>query len=131
MAKPEDAVLLLNQKLLQAVGSGDYETYASLCDPSLTCFEPEALGHLVGGLAFHEFYFDAPAAPGVAGRVLNSMSNPHVRMMSTTAAVVSYVRLTQKVVNCIPETHAVQETRVWEEKDGKWVHVHVHRSPCK
>lgn len=44
-----------------------------------------------------------------------------VRMMSTTAAVVSYVRLTQKVVNCIPETHAVQETRVWEEKDGKWV----------
>lgn len=39
MSKLENVVLQLNEKLLQAVGSGDYETYASLCDPSLTCFE--------------------------------------------------------------------------------------------
>lgn len=27
-------------------------------DPSLTCFEPEALGNLVTGMDFHKFYFD-------------------------------------------------------------------------
>lgn len=51
MAKLEDAVLLLNQKLLLAVGSGDYETYASLCDPSLTCFEVRSMLQYVRSLA--------------------------------------------------------------------------------
>jgi Calcium/calmodulin dependent protein kinase II association domain len=37
---------------------GDYEGYTKLCDSELTAFEPEAVGHLVVGLPFHQFYFD-------------------------------------------------------------------------
>ena len=44
----------LNEQLLYAIDNGDLETYKELCDPSLTAFEPEALGNLVEGLAFHE-----------------------------------------------------------------------------
>jgi len=29
-----------------------------VCDPNMTCFEPEAKGHLVEGMEFHKFYFD-------------------------------------------------------------------------
>ncbi len=42
-----DAILAKTQQLLVAIAGGDWNTYAELCDPSLTCFEPEALGNLV------------------------------------------------------------------------------------
>ena len=48
-----DAILAKTQQLLVAIAGGDWNTYAELCDPSLTCFEPEALGNLVDGLDFH------------------------------------------------------------------------------
>jgi len=32
--------------------------FRSLCDPKITCFEPETIGNLVEGLDFHKFYFD-------------------------------------------------------------------------
>ncbi len=31
---------------------------SKICDPGLTCFEPEALGNLVEGMDFHRFYFE-------------------------------------------------------------------------
>ena len=51
-------LLELNQRLLDAIADGDWETYAELCDAGITGFEPEAGGHLVEGLDFHKFYFD-------------------------------------------------------------------------
>ncbi|MBU6173969.1 MAG: DUF4440 domain-containing protein, partial [Planctomycetes bacterium] len=53
-----DAILTRTQQLLVAITSGDWDSYAELCDPSLTCFEPEALGNLVDGLDFHRYYFN-------------------------------------------------------------------------
>lgn len=113
--------------LLESIATGDWKTYATLCDPSLTCFEPEAEGHLVEGLDFHRFYFDLGAAKGPR---TTTIASPHVRIMGE-AAVVSYIRLVQRLDPAgTPETIAVEETRVWQLQNGKWRHVHFHRSMC-
>ena len=51
-------VIKITEQLLDAISSGDFESYASMCDPRLTSFEPEALGNLLDGMDFHKFYFD-------------------------------------------------------------------------
>src|SRR5947208_1512200 len=81
-------------------------SYEELCDPTPTCFEPEALGQRVEGMAFHRFYFDLGA---VQGRHEATMASPHVRVMGDVA-VVTYMRLNQRVVNGAPMTRAVEET---------------------
>ena len=125
MADTTAELLELNQRLLNAIGAGDWSSYAGLCDPSLTAFEPEALGQLVAGLEFHKFYFDL--GPGTGPRK-DTMCSPHVRLMGDVA-VLSYVRLVQKLSQQQPQMSAVEETRVWQRQSGKWKHVHFHRSP--
>jgi calcium/calmodulin-dependent protein kinase (CaM kinase) II len=125
----DDAVtqelLRFNQDLLDAIARADWGRYAELCDPSLTCFEPEACGHLVAGMAFHQFYFNLG---GVQGEHLTTMTSPHVRVMGDVA-VVSYVRLNQRLQpDGAPITRAVEETRIWQRQKGTWRHVHFHRS---
>jgi ketosteroid isomerase-like protein len=118
-------LLKLNQQLLDAIVRADWAKYQELCDPSLTCFEPEALGQLVEGLDFHQFYFKLGA---VQGQHCTTMASPHVRVMGDVA-VVSYLRLNQRVAaDGSPVTRSVEETRVWQKQNGRWKHVHFHRS---
>ena len=125
-----NAILELNQKLLNAIVSGDYTTYSVLCSKSITCFEAETNGYLVQGLPFHKYYFDLPSTPSpIATNV--SMSNPHVRWLGDDAVVLSYTRLNQIYKDGSPVTAHVCETRVWQRgADGshEWKNVHVHRS---
>jgi calcium/calmodulin-dependent protein kinase (CaM kinase) II len=122
----EAELLQLTERLLQAIATADWATYEQLCDPSLTAFEPEAVGQLVEGMEFHRFYFDLG---GVKGRFNTTLCSPRVRLMGDTA-VVAYVRLNQRLVaDKSPATFAFEETRVWQRQDGTWKHVHFHRSP--
>ncbi len=122
----ESQVLDLTRQLLTAIAERDWKTYTELCDPSLTCFEPEAVGQLVAGMGFHKFYFDLQ---GGSGKRNTTLASPHVRPLGPDAAVVSYVRLVQKADSgSDPETAAFDETRVWQRIDGAWKHVHFHRS---
>jgi calcium/calmodulin-dependent protein kinase (CaM kinase) II len=125
MTDSTEELIALTHRLLKSIADGDWKTYAELCDESITCFEPEARGHLVAGLPFHQFYFELPASQAKKNTTLVS---PHVRMMGESAAVVSYIRLVQKSDASGVATSAVEETRVWEKKDGCWKHVHFHRS---
>jgi ketosteroid isomerase-like protein len=120
-----EELLQLNQRLLESIARGDWETYQSLCDPSLTAFEPEAAGQLVEGMDFHRFYFELG---GVQGPQHTTQASPHVRVLGDVA-VIAYVRLNQRLgADGTPTTTAFQETRVWQRRDGRWRHVHFHRS---
>lgn len=118
-------LLDINRRLLQSIAEGDWATYAELCDPSLTAFEPEARGQLVVGMDFHKFYFDRG---GIAGPHNTTMCSPHVRVLGEVA-VLSYVRLLQKLdENGLAVTVRSEETRVWRRENNVWRHVHFHRS---
>lgn len=121
-------VLALNQKLLNAIVTGDWSAYVQLCDPGITCFEPEARGQLVSGLPFHQFYFPKSAVPEIKKNVTMCSVKAHV---VGDVAVLAYVRLTQSVDanGAFQQTGAAEETRVWERQAGVWKHIHFHRSP--
>ena len=122
----EQHLLDLTQQLLECVAAGDWETYQSLCDPTLSAFEPEARGELVVGMDFHRFYFALEHEPGPAQ---TTMIAPHVRCLGSDVAVVSYVRLIQHLgPDRQPRTARFEETRVWQQQDGSWRNVHFHRS---
>ncbi len=122
-----EELLALNKRLLDAIVAGDWKTYEELCDPQITCFEPEARGHIVEGMAFHKFYFDLG---GTKSGTNTTMVEPVVRFCGEDAAVVAYIRLTQKLDgDGKPIATAMEETRVWHRSGGRWRHVHFHRSP--
>lgn len=128
---PADAateLLQLSRQLLDAIGRQDWAGYQQLCAADITAFEAEARGHLVAGLDFHRYYFELPAGGPPSPRQ-STICSPHVRMLGPDAAVVSYIRLTQKISPSEgPVTVECEETRVWQRINGAWKHVHFHRS---
>ena len=127
-------VLAANQQLLDAIAAGDWATYRGLVADDITCFEPEARGHLGQGLAFHEFYFKlSDGKPQPPKHLTTTMVAPRVRLLSDTVALVAYVRLVQKLDEAgRPITTEAEETRLWQRQGGSqagaWKHVHFHRS---
>eukprot|EP00927_Polykrikos_kofoidii_P045373 TRINITY_DN39325_c0_g1_i1.p1 TRINITY_DN39325_c0_g1~~TRINITY_DN39325_c0_g1_i1.p1 ORF type:complete len:207 (-),score=30.05 TRINITY_DN39325_c0_g1_i1:80-700(-) len=129
----EDVEMLeLNELLLSVVAQLDYGTYTELCDDWLSCFEPEAQGHLVLGLPFHRYYFDFFAAQPGGPKPQTTVGAPHIRWLADRqAAVVCFKRILQKGT----VTVCTEETRVWEfsgsENDRRWRLVHFHRTAPK
>ena len=120
-------LLRLSQDLLDSIDQRDWPTYKQLCDKSLSAFEPEAAGHLVEGMPFHEYYL-SPGPDSLARQ--STISSPHFRVMGEVA-VVSYIRLQQATDDGgATTTRAMEETRIWQLQDGHWQHVHFHRSPA-
>ena len=57
------------------------------------------------------------------------MASPHVRLLGSDVAVLSYTRLVQRADAAgTPSLSATNETRVWQRQQGRWRHVHFHRS---
>ncbi|XP_071829831.1 calcium/calmodulin-dependent protein kinase type II delta chain-like isoform X1 [Apostichopus japonicus] len=121
-------IIKLTENLLDSIKNGDFDAYAKLCDPHLTCFEKESCGMLVEGLDFHKFYFDTILKKNC--RTANTtILNPFVHLLGEDAASIAYVRLSQYIDKSgVAVTERCEETRVWQRKDGKWQNVHMHRS---
>lgn len=125
-ARAEEELLQLSRRLLDVIASGDWDAYVALCDPSLTCFEPEARGERVTGLDFHHFYF-RERRPSEAAQT--TLIEPEVRLLGPDAAVVTYVRLIQsRDASGVAHTSRAEETRIWHRREGRWRLAHVHRS---
>lgn len=115
----------LTQRLLEAIGQGDWETYRQLSHPEMTCFEPEADGALVHGLPFHQTYFETPGG----GTVLRQTVCGLKAWRLGDAAATAYIRLVQGwSAESGHWTRRFEETRVWHKEDGAWRQVHVHRT---
>jgi len=126
MTETEKELLALTQRLLDSIPRRDWAVYSELVDPSLTAIEPEAPGQIIEGVEFHRFYFNLS---GGGGPINTTICAPHVRVMGDVA-VVAYTRVVQKLgADGGPVSALSHETRVWQRKDGKWKHVHFHRSP--
>ncbi|XP_033976509.1 calcium/calmodulin-dependent protein kinase type II delta 2 chain isoform X1 [Trematomus bernacchii] len=121
-------IIKVTEQLIESINNGDFESYAKICDPGLTSFEPEALGNLVEGHDFHRFYFENALSKGNKP-VHTILLNPHVHLIGENAACIAYIRLTQYMdTNGMPRTMQSEETRVWHRRDGKWQNIHFHRS---
>jgi len=136
----EQEIIKVTEQLLSALTSGDFDTFNRLCDPKITCFEPESLGNLVEGMDFHKFYFDnwkltrsdtvvTKINTPPRSHINTTVLHPTVHLMSDDAACIAYIRLTQYMDrDSTAKTVQHEETRVWNRKNGKWVNVHCHRS---
>ncbi|XP_059407142.1 calcium/calmodulin-dependent protein kinase (CaM kinase) II beta 1 isoform X16 [Carassius carassius] len=121
-------IIKITEQLIEAINNGDFEAYAKICDPGLTCFEPEALGNLVEGMDFHRFYFENLLSKN-SKPIHTTILNPHVHLIGEEAACIAYIRLTQYVDGQgRPRSSQSEETRVWHRRESKWQNVHFHCS---
>ncbi|XP_059404541.1 calcium/calmodulin-dependent protein kinase type II subunit beta-like isoform X3 [Carassius carassius] len=128
MKARKQEIIKITEQLIEANNNGDFEAYAKICDPGLTCFEPEALGNLVEGMDFHRFYFENLLSKN-SKPIHTTILNPHVHLIGDEAACIAYIRLTQYVdVQGRPHSSQSEETRVWHRRDSKWQNVHFHCS---
>ncbi|XP_055054746.2 calcium/calmodulin-dependent protein kinase (CaM kinase) II beta 1 isoform X28 [Misgurnus anguillicaudatus] len=128
MKARKQEIIKITEQLIEAINNGDFEAYAKLCDPGLTCFEPEALGNLVEGMDFHRFYFENLLSKNNKP-IHTTILNPHVHLIGEEAACIAYIRLTQYVDGQgRPRSSQSEETRVWHRRDSKWQNVHFHCS---
>lgn len=111
-------------KLLHAIRAGDIGFYKRHVSTELTCFEPESDGHIVDGLPFHEFFMTNFAMEGPY----------HLEIVRPTIQVYGSVGYTAYSLVILskdegkPKITSVNETRIWEYQDDRWVMVHFHRS---
>ncbi|KAL1273949.1 hypothetical protein QQF64_026763, partial [Cirrhinus molitorella] len=96
MKARKQEIIKITEQLIEAINNGDFEAYAKICDPGLTCFEPEALGNLVEGMDFHRFYFENLLSKN-SKPIHTTILNPHVHLIGDEAACIAYIRLTQYV----------------------------------
>lgn len=94
----------------------------------MSCFETETDSQLVEGLGFHKFYFDNADKDTQSN---SSIDKVNVQIMGTSAYV-SFERIVtvrKGGPNSAASFYNFNETRVWQLHNGRWKHVHMHRSP--
>ncbi|CAI5447745.1 unnamed protein product [Caenorhabditis angaria] len=95
LSAQKSEIVRVTQQLLDAISCKDFESYARLCDQTMTSFEPEALGNLIEGIEFHRFYFDGNQSAGRKNTLHTTMLNPNVHIVGDDGACIAYVKLTQ------------------------------------
>ena len=118
---------MLTQRLVDSIMCRNWDTYKTLCDKEMTCFEPECRNQLIEGLKFHKFYFDNAAQNVTPPKC--ELTQVNVTVFKDSGASISYVRTVTDVSQSGQKvSHATRETRVWSLMGKNWKCVHFHRS---
>lgn len=119
-------LLRVTDALLEAIRVGDAHTYASLCEPALSCFE-DVCPYRVDGLAFHVHLVKRAADRPEEQPVRQDILSPRVQVYGD-CGIVTYTRLcTYDGAEGLRHT-TFNETRVYVRRNGEWRMAHFHRS---
>ena len=111
-------------KLLHSIQTRDWNTYETLTSSNLSCFEPEAKGELIRGLAFHKFFFE-PYNIEIKYNI--ELIDP-ISQQNGSIGYIAYTLILQKRKGDEITITKTNETRIFEKENGKWKMIHFHRS---
>jgi ketosteroid isomerase-like protein len=125
---PEQELLAIVNRMLDAIQSGDKDTYRSLCSPDLSCFETDVAPYRIDGIDFHLGLIEEMRAKKVFSNLVRfDVLTPRVQVYDDTA-IVCYTRLMTYRTESAPVFKSFNETRVFVRFEDGWKMVHFHRS---
>ncbi len=127
MDETQRDLLQLTWNLLNAIHSGDVDTYAALCTPDLSCFE-DVCAYRIDGVEFHLTLMHLMSRNPENKPTRFDMLSPRVQVYGDTG-IVTYTRLMTYDANGKPRWSTFNETRVYVRQAGDWKMAHFHRSP--
>ena len=120
-------LLEITWRMLEAIHTGDAETYAELSSSDLSCFE-DVCPYRVDGLEFHLALIRRMAQHPDLRPARFDLLSPRVQVYGETG-IVTYTRLLTFDTGGAPRWTTCNETRVFVRQDGAWRMVHFHRTP--
>lgn len=121
------ALLLITQRILEAMYAGDTDAYAALVAEDVSANEYYIAPYRVDGLSFH---LDLIAAGANGAPTRLDLLSPRVQLYGDTG-VVTYTLLKTTISSDGAATFStINEARVFAKIDGNWKMVHLHKSPA-
>src|SRR5436190_1241673 len=121
-------LLELTHRMLEAIHSGDHDTYKSLCSPDLSCFETDVSPYRIDGVDFHLGLIQEMHDRKVYNNLVRFDILTPLLQIYGNSAIVSYTRLMTYRTDLAPIFKSFNETRVFVRLEGGWKMVHFHRS---
>lgn len=114
---------------LNAIFSGDWETYRATTSPDLSLYEYFVAPHRQDGLAFHQFMIENRWTGQPHAQRFDLLEKRCQRYADT--AIVTYTLMLSQAYADGMKHHLHNETRVLIQQEGQWMVVHVHKSPAR
>ena len=123
----QQELLQITWRMLEAIHTGDAETYGNLCTRDLSCFE-DVCHYRIDGLEFHLTLIRQMAQNPALKPTRFDMLSPRIQVYDGTG-IVTYTRLMTYDDGGKPRWTTFNESRIFVKQDGKWKMAHFHRSP--
>jgi len=119
-------LLNITWRLLDAIHTGNVDTYAQYSVNEVSCFE-DVCPYRIDGLKFHLTLIKQMAQNAAMKPTRFDLLSPRVQVYGD-CGIVTYTRLMTFNEGGKPHWTTANETRVFSRFDGAWKMVHVHRS---
>lgn len=121
------SLLLITQRILEAMYAGDTDAYAALVAEDVSANEYYIAPYRVDGLQFH---LDLIAGGGNGQPTRLDLLSPRVQLYGE-AGVVTYTLLKTTIASDGSASFStINEARVFAKIEGNWKMVHLHKSPA-